>query len=75
MSSDLCWAPANRNMKDLSDAIKFVLRKRFSGHVEGVLSKGDLPYLEGLRDAGIDGAEQLMEAILKYDDVFVQERY
>jgi hypothetical protein len=76
MSSNLYWEPTQRPKKDLPDALKFALRKRASdGHVEMVMDTNDLQYLYGLRDAGVKGADDLIEAIQKHGEVRVWEQY
>ena len=74
MSSTLYWEPANRKMKDLPDALKYVLQKKFSGSgIDTIMCDGDVPYLNGLKDAGVKGAEELIEAIEKYHEVRIAE--
>ena len=38
-----------------------------------ILDGGDMSYLEGLRDAGVEDADTLIEAIKKYDSIHVRE--
>jgi hypothetical protein len=75
VSSNLVWEPYNRKTTTLDDALKFALRKRCGGMVDTVMHGRDVPYLEGLRDAGVKGAAELIAAIEKHDDVVVREEY
>ncbi len=76
MSSSLCWEPvkgiANRT---LPTALKFALRKRFGEPVRVVVSNSTVPYLEGLRDAGVEGAEKLIDLIEKHGEINLNEEY
>ena len=73
MSATLIWRVPKKG-NSLPDALKFALRKRYS---EGVhtMTEHDLPYLEGLRDGGVDGAQVLIDAINKHDEIEVWEQY
>lgn len=72
MSASLYWEPAARQRsKPLPDALKFALRKRYNG--EAVLDRHDVPYLEGLRDADVEGAQDLIDLIEKHDAVRIWE--
>ena len=74
MSTNLYWEPADRKMKDLPASLKFALRKRYGGTVNETMTDRDIPYLEGLRDAGVEGAQALIEAIEKHEAISVIER-
>ena len=74
MSMNLYWRPVPTNKIGLDDALKFALRKRYGGCVGGVtMDYNDIGYLNGLKDAGIDGAETLIDAIEKHDEIYVFE--
>ena len=76
MSSTLTWEPQHREKDSLPDELKFVLRKQCSdGYVDIRMSESDLAYLRGLRDAGVKGAQTLIEAIEKYESIIVREEY
>jgi hypothetical protein len=75
MSSSLYWEPVQREEEWLPDELKYVLQKRVGGTVDTVMSERDIPYLEGLRDAGVSGADALIEAIKKHDRVSVHEKF
>ena len=76
MSATLKWEPANRKAQSLPDALKFVLRDKM-GIGDGRVCFGDqsMAYLNGLRDAGVEGAQELIDAIVKYGDVEVWLEY
>lgn len=73
MSSNLYWEPTARKKKDLPTAIKFALRKRFPGGVNITLDTTNLDYLQGLADAGIDGAQTLVDAIDQHECIELTE--
>lgn len=58
--------------KPLPDALKYALRKRRNSPCTMYIS--DIPYLQGLADAGVDGAQQLIELIERHEEVEVFER-
>lgn len=74
MSMSLYWLPViHRDGKHLPDALKFALRKRHNGHVDIVLTESSIGYLQGLSDAGVDGAETLIEALEVHGEIRVFE--
>ncbi len=77
MSSTLTAKPVNpKESLDLSDELKFALRKRYDSHcVDDIFDMSDIPYLEGVRDAGCEDAGRLIEYIEKYERVRVVEEY
>lgn len=75
MSSTLYWEPMQRKSQSLPDALKYVLQKKASGTVDAVMGEHDLAYLNGLKDAGIKGAQELIEAIEKHGEVVVHEQF
>jgi hypothetical protein len=74
MSQSLYWEPADRDAFDLSDKLKFAMRKKYQGHVDGILDHSDIGYLQGLLDAGIEEAQALIDAIAKHERIRVFER-
>ena len=75
MSSYLNWEPVDRPKGTLPDELKFALRKRFREPVDTTMHNSSVPYLEGLRDAGVKGAQALLDAIEKHGEVTVKEEY
>lgn len=72
MSQSLYWKPViKQRSNDLDDQLKFILRDK--NKIPADFGFADLQYLEGLRDAGIRGAEDLIEAINKHEVVRVFE--
>lgn len=67
MSSSLCWRPIPAG-ETLPDALKFALQKR-RFEFPRVFGIEDIRYLEGLSDAGIEGAQALIELINQHDAV------
>lgn len=75
MTTTMYWRPAPKDVPpahDLPDTLKRALANRIWDH-DGTLhgesvqigTQTDLAYLEGLRDAGVDGAQELLTAIRK----------
>lgn len=75
MSATLKWKPAKASGHNLPDALKYALQKNPSGQEARHFGEASIGYLEGLRDAGIDGAEALLGAIEKHGDVLVWWEY
>lgn len=80
MSSSMYWRPAPKEeppANDLPYALKRAVAQRFWHHDGSLygddyeLGKEDVSYLEGLADAGIDGAAELIEAIRQHGRVLV----
>jgi len=42
---------------------------------DGLITRADIPYLEGLRDCNVEGAVKLIEAIQKYEEVRIWLEY
>jgi len=56
--------------KTLGDALKSVLREKYElDSVSHLLRESDIPYLEGLRDAGIKDAKELIDCIEQHKKV------
>jgi hypothetical protein len=82
MSFNLYWRPVKpTTAKSLPRDLKKPLAKRFfdsDGSLKGgpvTLTDKDSDYLEGLADAGVDGAEELIEAIRRHGavEVYIDE--
>jgi len=69
------WEPLNRKKKDLPDEIKYILRKKYGEPVKIVLRECDIEYLQGVKDAGVESIEILINAIEKYQEILVQEEW
>lgn len=79
MSSSPCWIPVKPQVsRDLPIAIKYPLAKRYQEHDGSLtgttqLTKDDIPYLQGLYDAGSvevsRGAQELIEAIEEHGEI------
>jgi hypothetical protein len=76
VSSSLFWKPVIPQRENtLPDNLKYILGKKYWNH-DGtltspplVLDEDNLEYLSGLVDAGVEGAEELVEAIRKHGRV------
>ena len=74
MSSSLGWLPVKpEDWEYLDTDLKFAMRKRFGDPIHTKLSAASIPYLEGLKDAGIKDAKILIKAIRKHGDIEVKE--
>ena len=73
MSSSLIWTPVNKEANDLPDQLKYVLQKRYGSVIDAIFTINDYGYLSGLIDAGIDGADELLKAVSKHEEVRVKE--
>ena len=65
------FEPVVERGKPLSDELKFILRDKNALHHEAIYDEGQLGYLVGLRDGGVQDAEKLIEAIDKFGSVRV----
>lgn len=75
MSSTLTWKPKLQQpeSRSLPDDLKFILREY--NLIPNAFTQADIPYLNGLAHAKIDGAKELIELIEKFQQVDVQEEY
>lgn len=82
MSSNLMWRPARPPKSgSLPKDLKFKISKRLwgtdgsCGDGEATVTESDIPYLEGLADAGISGAAELIELIRKHGEVVLWHQF
>lgn len=73
MTMNAHWKPVIRDSEGLGDKLKFALRRKYGDGFHARLSSSDMEYLAGLRDAGIDDASTLIDAIFEHDEVEVWE--
>lgn len=71
MSGSLYWKPVSRDGYCLSNRLRDVFEK--SGKTK--LNHEDYSYIEGLLDAGIEGAEDLLSAINEHGEIELDIRY
>lgn len=64
MSVSLHWRPVNVHGAPLAYALKRVI-----GTDQRRWTVNDIPYLTGLKDAGVHSADELIDAIEKYGEV------
>ena len=71
MSSTMNWRPADDHRDDrmIPTSLKNILKE----HCGEILGSGDIGYLEGLRDAGVEGADELVDAVIKHDSIIISE--
>lgn len=79
MSSNLRAEPRDRTKLELSTYLKFVLRKRYGEPINCEIGLDELPYLQGLLDAGNEqvkkDVEVLMRMINKHGWIKLKEEY
>ena len=73
MSSNLCYRPVEDYKYDLSTEVKFMLRKVYGDPIDVTLSNSDIPFLTGLKTAGVKEAEQLIDAIHTHGEIELKE--
>lgn len=69
MGQNLLWEPVKVGRSVGSFSLRDILLN--AGAVARILDGKDLHYLRGLNDAGIEGADELMEAIMRYNKIRV----
>jgi hypothetical protein len=74
------WKPVDRSGNSLPYELKKTLSRKLwdtDGSIGGsaVVDAELIPYLEGLQHAGVDGAEELIEAINTHEQVEVWHEY
>ncbi len=74
MSLSLYGKPVLQDHDDFSDQLKLALRKRYDGFIKARLTSQDIPYLQGLLDAGVKDANKLIQLVERHGeyDVFEQ---
>jgi hypothetical protein len=75
MSANLCWAPARRLPNYLPYELKVILQAKHGLDGRSIYTHEQTYYLQGLADAGIDGAQELIHAIDQYGQVEVWLEY
>ena len=74
MSTSAYWRPANGGRR-LPYGIKPALNKRFGFPLDNIVLSGEhVEWLRGLSDAGVSGADALLSAIDKHDEIVISER-
>lgn len=79
MSSNLRAEPRDRLKLELGTDLKFILRKRYGEPIDLDISADELPYLQGLLDAGNESIRSNVEALIKmikqYNWIKLKEEY
>lgn len=76
MSTNLYWNPVLPETGEcLTLELKWALRKRYDGidFVDMTLDCTDISYLKGLKDAGLEGAQKLIDGIETHGEIRVKE--
>lgn len=77
MSSTLCWKKIHKVSKSLPDHLKTILQDcELLGDMQSVIINYEcLDFLKGLSAAGVEGAEDLIEAVEKNDRIELYLEY
>lgn len=73
MSSNLVWEPVDKDYNHLDSDIKYALRHRYGNPVSAVLDSNDIPYLEGLIDAGNTKLKEVVKLIESHGEIKIEE--
>lgn len=76
MTATLYWVQAYPSDEAvLSDRLLAILREKYQAEeVKIVMNRANIPYLEGLRDGGVEGAQDLIDALESFGYVRVGEK-
>lgn len=82
MSSTLMWRPADPIVGEpLSFALKKTISRKLwgtdgsTGGGEAMLTINDAAYVEGLRDAGVDGADKLLAILNEHHAIILWQEH
>lgn len=68
MSTSLVWQVKKKSdYRSLPCALKWIIERKWS--FPCVVTVNDIPYLEGLNDCGVEGAEYLIDLIRQYEEI------
>ena len=68
MSTNLVWQLVKKSdYKTLPKSLKFIIEEKFK--FPCVIGLEDYGYFRGLHDAGIEGADEVLELITKYESI------
>lgn len=68
MGCSLYWKPVSKENNFVGDIqLRNILEKRYN--YPSILDTGDIGYLNALVDAGVEGANDLIEAIEKHNEI------
>jgi hypothetical protein len=81
MSSTLMWKPSGNAVGHLPDELKRAISRKLwdtdgsCGGDVATVGAGDIDYLQGLQDGGVEGAAELIELIEKHGEVDLWHKY
>lgn len=75
MSASLMMRPKKTEGEFLPDELRFILTRQLQPSGKKLFDTSDAHYLQGLADAQVNGAEQLLEFIKLHGEVIVWESY
>jgi hypothetical protein len=73
VSGTLYWEPSKRKKNPVGGNAVNQLRDLLMARQK--LDRRDIKYLEGLRDAGLSCAQELLDAVEKYDEITLSVEY
>lgn len=77
MSTNLYYEPHSPKAQVLGTRLKYIIAQKYFNHDGSIssehiyLSEGEIPYFEGLGDAGVEDADKLVEVIKKHKGAWV----
>lgn len=72
MASNLYWRPICDNDEPLDKKLKWILHEEEM--LNGILSMKDIGFFKGLRAAGIEGAQVLIDALERFGHIQLFEK-
>jgi len=78
MSSNLTWGPVQRSSGSLSNRLKWALRSEFGNPINTKIysrNTNHTAFLRGLKNGGLEEADDLLKDLAKYEIIFLKEEY
>ena len=74
MSRSLYWRPVDISNRSFPYDLKEAISKKLwgsGGCGEAAMTINDIPYVEGLRDAGVKGAQELIDVLDEHKSIIL----
>lgn len=72
MSTHIVWQPIKSGKAIYSSSLKSAMEGEYGFPLSVQLGQDDIGFLKGLKAAKIEGAEKLLDAIYKYEEIRVE---
>jgi hypothetical protein len=71
MTTNLYWRPkaTKKNNAGQDSELKWALQKRYGCPINKIIGVSMIDYLQGLADGHVSGAQELIDAIEKHDEI------